>query len=95
MGGLPGCLGTCIGTSGLTLASFCTRPQTELDAALKQMQEMQEEQEKIQKQAAEALADAVEQHGVELQRLGVERSRLQVRWRQLLAAAGLRACVLP
>jgi hypothetical protein len=56
----------------------CCLLQTELDAALKQMQQMQEEQEEQRKQAADAMAVAEEQHGLELQRLNVERSKLQV-----------------
>lgn len=42
------------------------------------MQQMQEEQEEQRKQAADAMAAAEEQHGLELQRLNVERSKLQV-----------------
>lgn len=56
----------------------CCLLQTELDAALKQTQQMQEEQEEQRKQAADAMAAAEEQHGLELQRLNVERSKLQV-----------------
>ncbi len=52
--------------------------QAELDDVVKQMQQMQEEQEQKQKQAADDMAAAVEQHGLELQRLSVERSKLQV-----------------
>jgi hypothetical protein len=68
--------------------------QAELDAAAKQVQQMQEEQERQQKQAAESLAAAVEQHGLELQRLSVERSKLVVGGASLPGAAGGRRLAL-